>query len=111
MPLPSQVEFLVAPLLALVVVGLLALVLRWTYGNSGGQRTPPKPGSAGDHGLLMPMMTLRDPERASRLVATLQAEGIRASLSGPPGRQLLLVWPTEVQRAAALLRKHTSGER
>jgi hypothetical protein len=40
-------------------------------------------------------------------VRTLRAEGIRASLSGPPGRQLLLVWPTEVPRAAELLRKLT----
>ena len=110
-PLSSNVEFLVAPLLAVLVVGLLALVLRWAFGNGGGVRATPKPGSPGDHGLLMPMLTVRDPQRAAQLVATLRAQGVRASLSGPPGRQLLLVWPTEVNRAAELLRGHSSGER
>lgn len=109
-PLTSDLEYLVAPLVAFAVVGLLALVLRWTYGNAGSRRAVPRPGSVGDHGLLTPMITVRDPERASDLVRTLRAEGIRASLSGPPGRQLLLVWPTEVSRAAELLRRLT-GDR
>jgi hypothetical protein len=110
-PLSSRVEFLVAPLIALLVVALLALVLRWAFGSGGGVRARPRPGSPGDHGLLMPLLTVRDPQRASQLVATLRAEGVRASLSGPPGRQLILVWPTEVHRAAELLRGHSSGER
>jgi hypothetical protein len=44
-PLSSSVEFLVAPLLAVLVVGLLALVLRWAFGNGGSVRATPKPGS------------------------------------------------------------------
>lgn len=111
MPLSSDVEFLVAPLLSLAVVALLALVLRWAFGSTGGRRATPRPGAPGDHGLLMPMLTVRDPRRASELVTALRAEGVRASLSGPPGRQLLLVWPTEVRRAADLLRGLNSGER
>jgi len=34
-PLSSDVEFLVAPLLSLAVVALLALVLRWAFGSTG----------------------------------------------------------------------------
>jgi hypothetical protein len=106
----SSIEYLLAPLVALFVLGLLVLVLRWAYGSRGARGGSPRPGSVGDHGLLTPMITVRDPQRASDLVRSLRDEGIRASLSGPPGRQLLLVWPTEVTRAAALLRKLTSGE-
>ena len=111
MPLIADLEYILAPLVALAMVALLALVLRWTYGSGGSRTGAPRPGSVGDHGLLTPMLTVRDPQRASELVRTLRDEGIRASLSGPPGRQLLLVWPTEVSRAAELLRKPTSGER
>ena len=110
MPLIADLEYILAPLVALFVVGLLVLVLRWTFGSRGGRRGTPRPGSVGDHGLLTPMITVRDPQRASDLVQSLRDEGIRASLSGPPGRQLLLVWPTEVRRAAELLRRLTSGE-
>jgi len=106
-PLPSGVEYLIAPLLALAVVALLALVLRWAYGPTGGRNATPKPGAPGDQGLLMPMLTVRDPQRAAELVALLASKGVRASLSGPPGRQLLLVWPTQVREAAALLREHS----
>lgn len=110
MPFSADVEFLVAPLLSMAAVGLLALVLRWAFGSAGGRRATPRPGAPGDHGLLMPMLTVRNPQRAAELVALLRADGVRASLSGPPGRQLLLVWPTEVSRAAALLRARSSGD-
>jgi hypothetical protein len=110
-PFSPRVEFLLAPVLAILVVALLALVLRWAFGNSGGWRAEPRPGAPGDQGLLMPLLTVRDPRRAAELVAMLKSKGVRASLSGPPGRQLLLVWPTEVARAAELLRTLPSGDR
>ncbi|MDQ3629518.1 MAG: hypothetical protein M3419_12055 [Actinomycetota bacterium] len=94
----SALDYAFLPLATTVLIGLLALLLRWAYGNRGG-RGAVKPGSAGDHGLLVPMTTVRDPEQAASMVAALNASGIRASLSGTAGRQLLLVWPTQVEDA------------
>jgi hypothetical protein len=107
----STAEYLVAPLLSVLVVALLAVLLRWAFGSRGGRSSVPAPGEPGSHGLLVPLLTLRDPARALALVAQLRSEGIRASVSGPPGRQLLLVWPTEVARAAQRLRELTGDDR
>lgn len=94
----SALDYAFLPLATTVVIGLFVLVLRWAYGSRHAPGTA-VPGSAGDHGLLVPMTTVRDPERAASLVAALRASGIRASLSGDAGRQLLLVWPTQVDEA------------
>lgn len=94
----SALDYAFLPLATTIVIGLLALVLRWAYSDRHGNGMV-KPGSAGDHGLLVPMTTVRDPDRAALMVAALNASGIRASLSGDPGRQLLLVWPTQVEDA------------
>jgi len=94
----SAFDYAFLPLATTVVIALLALVLRWAYGNRHAPGTV-KPGGAGDHGLLVPMTTVRDPARAASMVAALNASGIRASLSGDAGRQLLLVWPTQVEDA------------
>lgn len=94
----SAWDYVFLPVATTVVIGLLALILRWAYAGRH-RRGIAKPGSAGDHGLLVPMTTVRDPERAASMVAALNASGIRASLSGDAGRQLLLVWPTQVEEA------------
>lgn len=94
----SALDYAFLPLATTVVIALFILVLRWAHGNQNSRGTV-APGSAGDHGLLVPMTTVRDPQRAATLVAALRASGIRASLSGVAGRQLLLVWPTQVDEA------------
>ncbi|MGI8614572.1 MAG: hypothetical protein ACR2KL_11615 [Nocardioidaceae bacterium] len=92
-------DYVFLPITVALLIALLALVLRWSNGARGSLRRPPAPGSVGDHGLLVPMTTVRDPQRAAVMVAALREVDIAASLSGPPGRQLLLVWPDQVDTA------------
>ncbi|CAN5197386.1 MAG: hypothetical protein H0V13_12220 [Nocardioidaceae bacterium] len=106
----SALDYVFIPLATTIVLALFVLVLRWTYADRGGRGTV-KPGGVGDHGLLVPMTTVRDPQRAASMVAALNASGIRASLSGDAGRQLLLVWPTQVDEAWQRLAELSRDER
>jgi hypothetical protein len=96
----SALDYVFIPLATTIVLALFVLVLRWTYADRGGRGTV-KPGGVGDHGLLVPMTTVRDPQRAASMVAALNASGIRASL----------VWPTQVDEAWQRLAELSRDER
>ncbi|MGH3930389.1 MAG: hypothetical protein ACRDTF_10485 [Pseudonocardiaceae bacterium] len=73
--------FLLGPLLALLVVGLLAGLLRWTYGTHRQHVAPPAEDSAaddGDLGLLREVAVVPSAE-APDVLRVLAADGIRAT--------------------------------
>lgn len=81
--------FLLGPLFALLVVGLLAGLLRWTYGTSRQHVAPPAEGGApadGDFGLLREVAVVPSAEAAD-IVRLLAADGIRATV-GPTADKL-----------------------
>ncbi len=94
----SAVDYVYLPLLGIVLVCVLMLVLRWAHRPSV---RPPRPGRAvaGQHGMLVPVTTVRDPGTADRMVRALGEVGIRATMTGPAHEQLLLVWPVDAAAA------------
>jgi hypothetical protein len=96
----GSLHFAVGPAIAFVVVGLLALFMRWAFGTGYGRRPAPPP--AGD-GLLTLVATLSRPESALALRAMLSDAGIRSTVRYPaPNRADVLVFPEDAERAREL---------
>jgi hypothetical protein len=90
-------------LVALAVVGVLALVLRWAY-----PRDRPPPAAfhvGGDYGLLTEIVGDASAADGRRVVALLRDAGIRATVTGTgrTGRVRILVFPADAERARALI--------
>ncbi len=77
-------------------LGVLALLLRWTYGT---QRSNPSPPSGDGYGLLEEVSRVPTAEAATVLRNRLADNGVRATVSGAPaeegGGYRLLVFPDD----------------
>jgi hypothetical protein len=108
-------HYTAGPIVAVVVVCLLGLVLRWIFGTgrrrSPGARPAPRPGQPNggtgrptDFGLLRQVAVLPARLEAEAARATLTAAGIRSTLTARPDGQVdVLVFAADVARARPLL--------
>jgi hypothetical protein len=95
----SSLHFLIGPAIAFVVLGLLALFMRWAFG-SGSDRVVPPPA---DDGLLTRVATLSSREAALALRAVLSDAGIRSTIRFPAAHRAdVLVFPEDADRARML---------
>jgi hypothetical protein len=93
----GSLHYAVGPVIALVMVGLLALFLRWAFapGAAAAPRTREE--------LLTPVATLTRRESALALRAVLSDAGIRSTIREPAAHRVdVLVFPEDVERARAL---------
>lgn len=97
MPFNAGVMF-IGPLVALLAIGALAAVLRWTF---AGQRPDPYPA---DYGLLRPAAIAGTMAAAEQARALLASAGIRATLAVGPDRLVrVLVFEHELEEARRLV--------
>jgi hypothetical protein len=95
----SSLHYLVGPVIAFVVLGLLALFMRWAFGTGSGTTPPP----AADEGLLTRIATLSNREAALALRAVLSDAGIRSTIRFPAAHRAdVLVFPEDADRARML---------
>ena len=95
----SSLHYLVGPVIAFVVLALLALFMRWAFGT-GSDRPPPP---AADDGLLTRIATLSQREAALALRAVLSDAGIRSTIRFPTAHRAdVLVFPEDADRARML---------
>ena len=102
----NSAHFMVGPLVALVVMLVLAGIMRWIW--SPGRRTQSL--ESGDYGLLAEVARLQRREDAVLLQERLASQGIRATV-GPaaeasPGTTVpyvVLVFPADETRARAVV--------
>ena len=93
--------YLLGPFIAIAVIVLLGLFMRWAFGT-GRARRRPKPDPA-DDGLLTRIATLSRRESALALRAVLSDAGIRSTVRYPDSRRaVVLVFPEDADRARAL---------
>ncbi|SDQ73697.1 hypothetical protein [Quadrisphaera sp. DSM 44207] len=101
----SLLEYWFAPLLAFAMVGVLALLLRWTFSRGASLVTRrPVRGRADEYGLLVVVS-----EPATFVEAELQRRqlvdaGVRATLAPTTDGPRVLVFPEDEGVARALLR-------
>ncbi len=105
----TGVETVLFPGIALLVVGCLALLLRWTFGRGGSVVTrQARPGPPGDYGLLIPIAIPRSAEEAVALEARLARIGIRVNVAETADGTRLMVFPADFDRAREELEKPTT---
>ena len=94
--------FAAGPVIAVVVVLLLALFTRWAFGSGYGTGRQ-RPAPPDDDGLLTRIATLSARESAQALRAVLSDAGIRSTVrTRTPSRVEVLVFPEDADRARAL---------
>jgi hypothetical protein len=97
-------HFAVGPLIALAVVGLLALALRWTFGAAHpGPARPAAAGTDGEYGLLAEIAVVPSLAEANALRAVLSDAGIRSTAAiADRGRARVLVFHADADLARVL---------
>ena len=88
---------------ALVVMGLLAFALRWTWGTGKGMHVP-DPDDPTGQGLLEEVSRVPTEAAAQTLRARLTAAGIRATVSRDAGLYRVLVFSENAGQAKLVLR-------
>jgi hypothetical protein len=95
----SGLHYLVGPMIAFLVLALLALFMRWAFGTGSGREQPPPT----DDGLLTRVATLSRREAALALRAVLSDAGIRSTVRFPTAHRAdVLVFPEDADRARQL---------
>jgi hypothetical protein len=103
----NSAHFAIGPVVAIVVVAVLAGLSKWVFG-SGRRRTAARslvpPGVQVDTGLLRSVAELPDRDAAGPVRATLSGAGIRSTVGvRGDGRIQVLVFPDDEDRARRLV--------
>jgi hypothetical protein len=99
-------SYLFGPLVALLAVGVLALLLRWAFGH-GGSLIPrrPRPGSPDEYGLLIPIAAPDTYAGGELLRLQLLDSGIRATLAQTSQGPRVMIWPADEANARLVLQQ------
>ncbi len=100
----TSASFLVGPLMAFGVVGILVLLLRWTFrrGSSVVARQA-RPGTEDDYGLMVAVASPPTYVEGEIMRRTLEDARIRAQLAQTLDGPRLMVWPEDADRARELV--------
>jgi len=95
---------LFGPIVALLGIGFLVLVLRWSAKR--GQSVvaaPSRAGSPDQYGLMVPAVAPASYAEGEIARRTLEAGGVRANLAMTNDGPRVMVWPADLDRARRLL--------
>ncbi|MBU6147836.1 MAG: hypothetical protein KGP10_06660 [Actinomycetales bacterium] len=97
------------PFIAVLGIGLLALLLRWTFRRGGSLiARPVAPGSPDQYGMLDIVAAPQTRAQAERVRARLAAAGIRTTLAGTVDGPRVFVWSGDADRARRILSAQSS---
>jgi hypothetical protein len=103
--LRADLAYVAEPLVALLVVGLLVLLLRWTFRRGHSLvAAPPRAGGERDYGMLEPVASPATFVEAEFLRALLEDHGVRATLAPTTDGPRVLVFAEEARAARAVLK-------
>lgn len=95
---------LYGPIMAFLVIGLLILLLRWTFGRgSSVVEQPPRPGSPKEYGLLSAVAAPGSLIEAEIIKQHLEAGEIQATVAVTNDGPRVMVWPKDEARARKAL--------
>lgn len=99
-------SYVYAPMMALVVIGIFVLLLRWAFGRgSSVVERPPQSGGPDQYGLLDPVASPGTYIEAEVLRQRLDAGGIKATVAMTNDGPRVMVWPRDRRRAESIVRK------
>jgi hypothetical protein len=103
-------SFLYGPFVALVVIGLLMLALRWAFarGSSVVERRPTV-GRVDEYGVLVPVATPESYIEGELLRRLLEDNRVRASLVTTTDGPRVMVFPDDEDRAREVLSRRPRG--
>jgi hypothetical protein len=102
-------HFMIGPAAALLALGVLILLCRWTFSTSHrDDRTARRLAalrSRGDYGLLVPVASAATHDQAAHLREVLRGAGLRCTLAdgATPGTFAVLVFRADAERARTLV--------
>jgi hypothetical protein len=103
-PAWNSFSFAFGPIVAGVLVGVFALILRWAFRRgSSVVAAPPRPGAADDYGLLVPVAFPSTYVEGELLRRRLEDGGVRANLASTLDGPRVLVWPQDEAQARQVL--------
>ena len=104
MPSWGSFSYAFGPLVAVGLIGLFVVILRWAFSRgSSVVAAAPTPGSAHEYGLLVPVATPGTYIEGELLRRGLEDAGIRATLTTTLDGPRVMVWPQDEDRAKELL--------
>ncbi len=105
MPQWGSYSFVYGPIVAFAAVGVLMLLLRWTFRRGRSLvAAPPRAGAPDDYGLLVSVAEPPSFAEAELIRARLVGLGVRATLAPTTQGPRVLVFQEEARAARALLR-------
>lgn len=106
----NRLDPLLGLLVSLAIVGMLILLLRWTFssGKSLVARTP-RTGPPTEYGLLVSVAAPRGHEEALRLTGLLDRAGIRSTVVHTTQGARVMVWPDDAAKARGVLAADAGG--
>lgn len=106
MPPWGSYSFFFGPVVAFLVVGLLALLLRWGWSRGSSLvAAHPRAGGPADYGLLVAVAEPDTFIEAEALRRRLEAEGLRATLAPTTEGPRVLVFPRDAVVARSILER------
>ena len=100
----TSYSYAIGPIMAFVFLGVLILLLRWTFRRGASVvAAPPRQGSSDDYGLLVPVATPPSYVEGEIIRRSLEDAGIKATLAQTLDGPRVMVWPGDERRARARL--------
>lgn len=103
-PAWNSFSFAFGPLVAIALVGIFAVILRWAFRRgSSVVAAPPRPGTDDDYGLLVPVAAPPSYVEGEILRRLLEDQGVRANLATTLDGPRVMVWPIDEAHARRVL--------
>ncbi len=104
MPSWGSFSYVFGPLVAIGLIGLFVLILRWAFSRGGSLvAAAPTPGADHEYGLLVPVASPPTYIEGEVLRRRLEDGGVRANLATTTDGPRVMVWPSDEARARELL--------
>ena len=104
MPAWNSFSFAFGPLVAVVLIGVFVVILRWAFSRGGSVvAAAPRPGTSEEYGLLVPVAAPATYVEGEILRRRLEDSGVRANLATTLDGPRVMVWPSDEARAREML--------
>lgn len=106
MPAWNAFSFMFGPIMAVLILGVLVLALRWTFSRGKSVvAAPAKKGAPSDYGMLVPIASPSNYIEGEIMRRSLEVNGLRATLATTVDGPRIMVWPKDEHTARHILKK------